>query len=69
MGYFVAKKTKYVLAAHFFCPRMRQYIERFVAQRTTCQKAKLRLKPHGLYMPLSIPWADISIDFFGKDKD
>jgi hypothetical protein len=33
---------------------------------TTCNKAKSRLNPHGLYMPLpvpSVPWEDISIDF------
>ena len=32
----------------------------------TCQKAKSRLNPHGLYMPLpvpSVPWEDISMDF------
>ena len=45
---------------------MRVDVERFVARCTTCQKAKSRLNPHGLYMPLpipSIPWADISMDF------
>jgi len=45
---------------------MRRDIERFVARCTTCQKAKSRLNPHGLYMPLpvpSIPWAVISMDF------
>jgi hypothetical protein len=43
---------------------MRQDIERFVARCTTCQKAKSRLNPHGLYMPLpvpTIPWTDISV--------
>jgi hypothetical protein len=38
----------------------------FVACCTTCQKAKSRLNPHGLYMPLSAPsvsWEDISMDF------
>jgi hypothetical protein len=33
---------------------------------TTCNKAKSRLNPHGLYMPLpvtSVPWEDISMDF------
>ena len=37
-----------------------------MARCTTCQKAKSRLNPHGLYMPLSvpsIPWVDISMDF------
>ena len=38
----------------------------FIARCTTCQKAKSRLNPHGLYMPLpvpSVPWEDISMDF------
>jgi hypothetical protein len=66
MGHFGAKKTEDVLATHFFWPRMRRDVERFVARCTTCQKAKSRLNLHGLYMPLpvpSIPWADISMDF------
>ena len=66
MGHFGAKKTEDVLATHFFWPKMRRDVERFVARCTTCQKAKSRLNPHGLYMPLpvpSIPWADISMDF------
>ena len=66
MGHFGAKKTKAVLSTHFFWPRMRRDVLRFVARCTTCQKAKSRLNPHGLYMPLpisSVPWADISMDF------
>jgi hypothetical protein len=66
MGHFGVKKTEDVLAAHFFWPRMRRDVERFVARCTTCQKAKSRLLPHGLYMPLpvpSVPWEDISMDF------
>jgi hypothetical protein len=33
---------------------------------TTCNKAKSRFNPHGLYMPLlvpNVPYEDISIDF------
>jgi hypothetical protein len=66
MGHFGAKKTADVLATHFFWPQLRRDVERFVSRCTTCQKAKSRLNPHGLYMPLpvpSIPWADISMDF------
>jgi hypothetical protein len=62
MGHFGVKMTEDVLATHFFWPRM----TRDIARCTTCQKAKCRLNPHGLYMPLpvpSIPWEDISIDF------
>jgi transposase InsO family protein len=37
-----------------------------VSRCTTCNKAKSRLNPHGLYMPLpvnSVHWEDISMDF------
>jgi hypothetical protein len=66
MGHFGVKKMEGVLATHFFWPRMRRDVERFVARCTTYQKAKSRLNPHGLYMPLpvpSVPWEDISMDF------
>jgi hypothetical protein len=66
MGHFGVKKTIDILANHFFCPQMERDVERFVSYCTTCQKAKSRLNPHGLYMPLhvpSIPWADISMNF------
>jgi hypothetical protein len=66
MGYFRVKKTDDVLAAHFFWPKMRCDVERYVSQCMTCNKAKSRLNPHGLYMPLPVPsasWEDISMDF------
>jgi hypothetical protein len=37
-----------------------------VSRCTTCNKAKSRLNPRGLYMPLpvpSVPWEDIFMDF------
>jgi hypothetical protein len=66
MGHFGVKKTEDVLAAHFFWPKMRRDIERYVSRCTTYNKAKSQLTPHGLYMPLpvsSVPWEDISMDF------
>ena len=66
MGHFGDKKTVDILSTHFFWPQMRRDVKQFVARCTTCQNAKSRLNPHGLYMPLpvpSIPWADISMDF------
>jgi hypothetical protein len=66
MGHFGAKKTEDVLASHFFWPKMRRDVEQFVSRYTTYQKAKSRLNPHSLYIPLpvpSIPWADIFMDF------
>jgi hypothetical protein len=66
MGHFGVKKTIDILANHFFWPQMKRDVERFVSRCTTCQKAKSRLNPHGLYMPLPVPfisWVDISMDF------
>jgi hypothetical protein len=66
MGHFGLKKTDNVLAAHFFWLKMRHDVERYVSRCTTCNKAKSRLNPYGLYMPLpvpSVPWEDISLDF------
>ena len=54
MKHFGAENTEEVLSTHFFWPRMRRDVERYVARCTTCQKAKSRLNPHGLYMPLSL---------------
>jgi hypothetical protein len=66
MGHFGVKKTEDILAAHFFWPKMRRHVVLFIAHCTTCHKAKSRLNPHGLYMPLPAPsvhWEDISMDF------
>jgi hypothetical protein len=66
MGHFVVKKIEDVLAAHFFWPKMGRDMERYVSQCMTCNKAKSRLNPHGLYMPLpfsSVPWEDMCMDF------
>jgi hypothetical protein len=66
MGHFGVKKTEDILAGHFFWPKIRRDVVHFVARCTTCQKAKSRLNPHGLYMPLptpSVPWENTSMDF------
>jgi hypothetical protein len=66
MGHFDVKKTEDVFSTHFYWPRMHRDIERYVSRCTTCNKAKSRLNPHGLYMHLpvpSAPWEAISMDF------
>jgi hypothetical protein len=66
MGHFSVKKMEDILATHFFWPKMRRDVVPFVALCTTCKKAKSRLNPHGLYMPLpapSVPWEDIFMNF------
>jgi hypothetical protein len=55
MGHFGVKKIKDVLATHFFRPKMRRDMEHYVSRCTTYNKAKSRLNPHGIYMPLPVP--------------
>ena len=66
MGHVGVKKTEDVLSTYFYWPRMQRDVERYVSRCTTCNKAKSRLNPHGLYLPLPVPrapWEDISMDF------
>jgi hypothetical protein len=55
MGHFGVKKIEDVLVAHFIWSKMRRDVECYVSRCTTYNKAKSRLNPHGLYMPLPIP--------------
>jgi hypothetical protein len=64
MGHFEVKKTEDVLTAHFFWPKTRRDVERYVSWCTTCNKAKSRLNSHYMHLPVpSVPWEDISMDF------
>ncbi|KAL2223912.1 UNVERIFIED_CONTAM: Transposon Ty3-I Gag-Pol polyprotein [Sesamum indicum] len=66
MGHFGISKTLGVLSEHFYWQKMRRDVEKFVGKCIVCHKAKSKLNPHGLYMPLpipSVPWEDISMDF------
>jgi len=64
MGDFGAMKTEQVLADHFFWPKMRRDVERYVLCCVTFHKAKSHLNPHGLrpFAISSIPWEDISME-------
>ncbi|XP_044947533.1 uncharacterized protein LOC123396757 [Hordeum vulgare subsp. vulgare] len=66
MGHFGREKTLLMLADHFYWPKMRRDVDRFVRRCITCNKSKSKLKPHGLYTPLpapTTPWEDINMDF------
>ena len=65
MGDFGREKTLLMLADHFYWPRMRRDVDRFVKRCITCNKAKSKLKPHYFYTLLgpTSPWEDISMDF------
>jgi hypothetical protein len=65
-GHFGQRKTYELLEDHFYWPKMRRDVIRFVERCVTCHKAKSKLNPHGLYTPLptpKTPWEDISMDF------
>ena len=65
-GHFGQKKTYELLGDHFYWPKMRRDVTRFVERCITCHKAKSKLNPYGLYTPLptpNIPWEDISMNF------
>lgn len=66
MGHFGVDKTLAVVREHFYWPHLKKSVESHCARCVTCKKAKSRVQPHGLYMPLPIPtapWVDISMDF------
>jgi hypothetical protein len=66
MGHFRVKKIEDVLAAHFFLPKMRRDVKRYVSRCTICNKGNSQLNPHSLYISLHVPgvsWEDISMNF------
>ncbi|KAF7800703.1 Transposon Ty3-G Gag-Pol polyprotein [Senna tora] len=66
MGHFGVLKTLDMLKEHFFWPHMKRDVEKLCSKCISCRKAKSKVKPHGLYMPLPVPthpWTDVSMDF------
>ncbi|KAK1594500.1 hypothetical protein QYE76_018803 [Lolium multiflorum] len=68
MGHFGREKTLLMLGDHFYWPKTRRDVDRYVKRCITWNKfkSKSKLKPHGLYTPLpapTTPWEDISMDF------
>ena len=55
MGHFGVTKTLDMLREHFFWPHMKRDVEMIYSRCVTCRKAKSKVKPHGLYMPLPVP--------------
>ncbi|KAK1619324.1 hypothetical protein QYE76_024841 [Lolium multiflorum] len=46
MGHFGREKTLLMLADHFYWPKMRRDVDRYVKRCITCNKSKSKLKPH-----------------------
>jgi hypothetical protein len=65
-GHFGVKKTVAVLQKHFYWPKLRQDVDKYIRSCTTCVIAKMTTKKHGLYTPLPTPnrpWESISMDY------
>jgi len=65
-GHFGVEKTCSMLKEHYYWPRMSKDVDHLVKRCSTCQMAKSRVLPHGLYSPLPVPlalWEDVSLDF------
>ncbi|KAK1662638.1 hypothetical protein QYE76_050797 [Lolium multiflorum] len=53
MGHFGREKTLLMLADHFYWPKMRRDVDRYVKRCITCNKSKSKLKPHVVNRTLS----------------
>ncbi|KAK1691732.1 hypothetical protein QYE76_008429 [Lolium multiflorum] len=49
MGHFGREKTLLMLADHFYWPKMRRDVDKYVKRCITCNKSKSKLKPHFVY--------------------
>jgi hypothetical protein len=64
--HFGVEKNVVVLQKHFYWPKLRQDINKYIISSTTCAIAKPAIKKKGLYTPLPIlkkPWESISMDY------
>ncbi|KAK1651489.1 hypothetical protein QYE76_069294, partial [Lolium multiflorum] len=53
MGHFGREKTLLMLVDHFYWPKMRRDVDRYVRRCITCNKSKSKLKPHVVNRTLS----------------
>jgi hypothetical protein len=65
-GHFDVEKTVAMLHKHFFWPKLRQEVSKYIKSCTPCSIAKPTTKKQGLYTPLPTPdrpWESISMDY------
>jgi hypothetical protein len=66
VGNFGMKKTVVVPQKHFYWPKLRQDVSKYIIYCTSCAISKPAIKKQGLYTPLPIPekpWESISMDY------
>jgi hypothetical protein len=65
-GHFGVEKTVAMLQKHFYWPKLRQEVNKYIRSCTACAIAKPTTKKQGLYTPLPTPdrpWESISMDY------
>jgi hypothetical protein len=67
--HFSVENTVAVLQKHFYWPKLRQDVSKYIRSYTICAIAKLTTKKHGLYTRLPThdkPWQSISMDYMSS---
>jgi hypothetical protein len=65
-GHFGVEKTVAILQKHFYWPKLRHEVSKYIGSYTACAIAKLTTKKQVLYTPLpnpDRPWESISMDY------
>jgi hypothetical protein len=65
-GHFGVEKTVAVLQQHFYWPKLRQDVNKYIRSCTACAISKPTTKKQGMYTPLPTPdrpWESISMDY------
>jgi hypothetical protein len=68
-GHFGIEKTMAILHKHFYWPKLRQEVNKYIRACISCAIAKPNTKKHGLYTPLPTPdrpWESISMDYMSS---
>jgi hypothetical protein len=68
-GHFGMEKTVVILQKHFYWPKLRQDVNKYIISCTTCAISKPTIKKKGLYTPLPTPekpWESISMDYMSS---
>jgi hypothetical protein len=66
VGHFGMEKIVVILQKHFYWPKLRQDINKYIRSCTTCAISKPTIKKQGLYTPLPTPkrpWESILMDY------
>jgi hypothetical protein len=68
-GHFRVEKTVVILQKHFYWPKLRQDVSKYIKFFTACAIARTTIKKQGLYTPLPTPkkpWESILIDYMSS---